>query len=245
MVDSTILAETKCGKIAVQMSAIGWRNDSIVHGTHILNDHVASQANGDDRTRSILDSMRAHVAVLDQNGVILSVNTAWEQFARENAGSEKLRRGVGINYLEACRIAADRGDATAGSVLKGLEEVLDHKIEEYTLEYPCDSRDEQRWFLLSATPMREVSGGAVIAHYQITDRKLAEQASYERQERLRAILNAATDAIVTIDQRGIIIGANPSTFQMFGYSEDELVGVNVRILMPQPYRDEHDGYIER
>lgn len=60
---------------------------------------------------------------------------------------------------------------------------------------------------------------------------------------MRAILNTAADAIITIDRRGIITTVNPATEKMFGYTQDELVGQNVKILMPPPYHDEHDGYI--
>lgn len=66
-----------------------------------------------------------------------------------------------------------------------------------------------------------------------------------REERLSSILNAAVDAIVTIDRRGIITGVNPATERLFGYTPDEMIGSNVGILMPAPYSDEHDGYIER
>lgn len=62
---------------------------------------------------------------------------------------------------------------------------------------------------------------------------------------LQAIHDAAVDAIVTINRHGIIQTVNPATIQMFGYSEAELIGQNVRLLMPQPMRDEHDGYIAR
>ncbi|MDY7095447.1 MAG: PAS domain S-box protein [Acidobacteriota bacterium] len=79
----------------------------------------------------------------------------------------------------------------------------------------------------------------------ITDRKRMEQERLESAERLEALLDAAVDAIVTIDSRGIIESVNPATEKMFGYSADELLGENVRILMPEPYRDEHDGYIDR
>lgn len=68
---------------------------------------------------------------------------------------------------------------------------------------------------------------------------------WERTERLRAILDAAADAIVTIDRRGIVVDANPATERMFGYSQEELLGRNVSLLMPKPYCDEHDGYIAR
>lgn len=68
---------------------------------------------------------------------------------------------------------------------------------------------------------------------------------YEREQRLLAILSAAVDAIITIDRKGIITGLNPATVRMFGYTESELLGRNVSILMPSPYREEHDGYISR
>ena len=58
-----------------------------------------------------------------------------------------------------------------------------------------------------------------------------------------AIHDHAVDAIITIDETGVIELINPATKQMFGYSEAELCGQNVKILMPPPYRDEHDGYL--
>ena len=63
------------------------------------------------------------------------------------------------------------------------------------------------------------------------------------QERLASFLDNAVDAIVTIDEKGIIDSANPATERLVGYSPDKLIGKNVRILMPRPYRDEHDQYI--
>ncbi|MEM9701665.1 MAG: PAS domain S-box protein, partial [Planctomycetota bacterium] len=59
------------------------------------------------------------------------------------------------------------------------------------------------------------------------------------------MLNAAVDAILTIDDRGIIESINPAGELLFGYSSGELKGRNVSVLMPSPYRSEHDGYISR
>lgn len=61
--------------------------------------------------------------------------------------------------------------------------------------------------------------------------------------RLEAILDSAQDAIVGIDQHGEITLFNPSAERIFGYSKDEVLGRNVSMLMPSPYREEHDGYI--
>jgi PAS domain S-box-containing protein len=62
--------------------------------------------------------------------------------------------------------------------------------------------------------------------------------------KLRGILESAVIAIITIDEGGLIETVNPATERLFGYSASELVGYNVKVLMPEPYRAEHDGYIE-
>ena len=62
---------------------------------------------------------------------------------------------------------------------------------------------------------------------------------------LRALLEAAVDAIIIIDERGVIQMINPAVERMFGYSAQELVGKNVDRLMPSPYREEHDRYLAR
>jgi PAS domain S-box-containing protein len=61
--------------------------------------------------------------------------------------------------------------------------------------------------------------------------------------KLHGILESAVAAIITIDSRGIIESVNPATERLFGYEAVELKGQNVKILMPEPYRAEHDGYL--
>ncbi len=106
----------------------------------------------------------------------------------------------------------------------------------------------QFWNELTISPVYDNQGD--LTHFvgiqnDITERKQAEQALRESEERMRAVLNTADDAIITIDRRGIITGFNRSTERMFGYGKEELVDQNVKILMPPPYRDEHDDYIAR
>jgi two-component system, chemotaxis family, CheB/CheR fusion protein len=88
--------------------------------------------------------------------------------------------------------------------------------------------------------------GVVITFVDISERqRAAEQALRDRQERLQAVLDAAVDAIITIDQHGIIQSVNAATERMFRYTAAEMVGHNVKMLMPPPYKDEHDGYLTR
>lgn len=73
--------------------------------------------------------------------------------------------------------------------------------------------------------------------------QLAESALRDSEERIRAILENAVEGIVTIDDRGIIESLNPAAQRMFGYDPKELIGRNVSVLMPEPYRSQHDTYI--
>jgi PAS domain S-box-containing protein len=81
--------------------------------------------------------------------------------------------------------------------------------------------------------------------HDITQRKGAERALHESEARMRAIVDTAVDAIVTIDHRGYIERFNPAAERLFGYQEKEVEGKNVSMLMPSPYREMHDGYLER
>lgn len=72
---------------------------------------------------------------------------------------------------------------------------------------------------------------------------ISEQAMRDQAARTQAILEGATDAIITISSVGVIESFNAAAEQMFGYSAIEAIGKNVKMLMPSPYRDEHDQYI--
>lgn len=76
------------------------------------------------------------------------------------------------------------------------------------------------------------------------DGKRANGARTSEAERLKAILDATPDAIITIDALGVIGSFNRSAERLFGYSEAEIIGKNVRVLMPNPHKDAHDGYLE-
>jgi two-component system sensor kinase FixL len=79
----------------------------------------------------------------------------------------------------------------------------------------------------------------------ISERKRAETELRDREGRMRSILDTAPDSIVVIDEAGTIETFSTSASRLFGYQPDEVVGRNVRMLMPSPYREEHDSYLRR
>ena len=68
---------------------------------------------------------------------------------------------------------------------------------------------------------------------------------FAQEAHLRSILETVPDAMIVIDERGHILSFSAAAERMFGFSEDEVLGENVSMLMPSPDRERHDGYLER
>lgn len=101
---------------------------------------------------------------------------------------------------------------------------------------------------LTVSPVLDESGhliGASKIARNITDAKQAQQALAEREARLQSVLDSAPDAIIVIDTAGLMQSFSTTAERLFGYSSQEAVGRNVSMLMPPPYRAQHDGYLAR
>ncbi len=143
-------------------------------------------------SQTILDCLSDHIAVLDRAGTIILVNAAWKRFAEENGDVAMGQTGVGENYLTVCQQAKGDERKIALAALAGIEGVLAGKLQQFSsLEYPCHSRETERWFLFSVTPMPREIGGAVISHINVTERKQVEEQS-RQQDRLGVVGQLAT-----------------------------------------------------
>lgn len=124
---------------------------------------------------TVFDSLEEQIAVIDGEGVIVDVNAAWKRFGADN-GLQSSEGAVGINYLTVLAGAANNGDTLAMEAQEGIRQVLCRQRPRFYLEYPCHSPEQERWFMMSVTPLQgDSQGSAVVSHYDITQRKKAEQ----------------------------------------------------------------------
>ena len=124
--------------------------------------------------QSVLDALSAHVAILDENGVIIVVNQNWRKFATEN-GLKLKEFGIGANYLEICDAATGEGSEIAALVASTIRKVQQGQPFEEAIEYSCDSPKERRWFQTRISKFMQGRGYVIVIHQNITAKKIAEE----------------------------------------------------------------------
>lgn len=181
---------------------------------------------------AILNALPAHIALLDENGVIMAVNEAWKQLATANAlqGPEHF---VTQNYIEICERAKGCCSEEAQSVARGIRQVLSGETDEFSLEYACHSSTEKHWFHLTVTPVQEDSmAGAVVMHLDITERKLAEEELQRRQTELQVLFDLMPAMLWFKDTKNTILRANRQAAEAIGKSVEEIEGKPTSEIFP-------------
>ncbi len=173
--------------------------------------------------RAVLDAVSSHVAVLDRDGTIIAVNAPWDRFTRDNSpvsGQPASNTSVGSNYLEVCRTAMGDSAEDALSAYEGIREVLVGNLDSFSLDYPCHTREQQRWYTLNVTPMQGGSGGVVVSHTDIsTTRRMAEELRISEERFRMALRNSPVSVAVQDRELRYLWAYNQRTAK-----PDEIVG---------------------
>jgi len=175
--------------------------------------------------RSTVNSLTAHIAILDETGTIVAVNNSWRAFAEANP---PLTTDVceGANYLAVCDQATGPSSEGAAEFAAGIRAVLSGELEQFTMEYPCHSPTEQRWFVGHVSRFSgEGPVRVVVAHENITPLKLAERKRDEEHNLLRTVIDNLPDRIYAKDTEGRFLLKNlVDTNQMGELSPEETIG---------------------
>ena len=170
--------------------------------------------------RTVGNSVLHHMAVLDRDGVIVMVNSAWDEFALANGGPSALTAGsplgVGANYLEACCQPGAEQDDSARLAAEGLVGVLSGGLPVFTMEYPCPSPEHARWFQMTVSPLRTAQGGAVVLHADITQRMQVQNALRDSEAAYRSMVTVLDEGLLVYDAQGRLLACNPSAETFFG-----------------------------
>ncbi|MDQ2996626.1 MAG: PAS domain S-box protein, partial [Chloroflexota bacterium] len=173
--------------------------------------------------QAVLHALTAEIAVLDPAGTIIAVNAAWEHFARTHGDPLLTATGIGVNYLDVCRRAADHGhDTEAAHTLASLRALIDGHQSHFTLEYGCQTPTEVRWYSMQATPLPD-HDGVVVAHEDISERKRAEQAQHAAETNYRTLVEHIPAIVyrAAIDATSSTLYVNPQIETMLGFSQAE------------------------
>lgn len=187
-------------------------------------------------TQSSLDSLSAHIAVIDKEGIIKYTNEAWNNFADKNGASPE-HVGEGINYLNLMEKAKNEGAENAGEAFRGIKSVISGEKNYFELEYPCPTPDEKKWFKLRATPFKSDGDyAAVIAHEEITKRKAKVKELQEYKERINDIFKNISDLVWSMSWPDLKVEfVSKPVKELTGYSKEQFSasGFMTRISNPE------------
>lgn len=160
--------------------------------------HIEPLNFSEELARAVIDSLSAHIAILDQSGVILENNRAWNAYSVKNGMPEDFDY-KGINYLEVCDTATGEDAADAHDIAEGIRQVIQGHTQEFLFDYPCHSQDSKHWYYMRAIRMSDTKPvRVIISHEDITALKLVEEALRESREELKEQKQSLEEANIAL-----------------------------------------------
>jgi len=220
--------------------------------------------------RATLDALSPSIAVLNEQGDIIFVNKAWRDFGADNS-IFPLQKQEGYNYLKICdAVPVESEDfECAKSTAAGIRCVIRGEIKTFSIEYSCNSPNEERWFILQVTRFEgEHPVFVTVSHQNISERKKAEtelkilnqtlenkindrttelqlalEKAKESEYKLqRAFLTCPESVTFTLLETGVYTSVNYGFTKLLGYSETEAIGKTSVELKVWPSEEERNRF---
>jgi DNA-binding CsgD family transcriptional regulator len=145
--------------------------------------HCEPCAFNDSLAKNVINSLSAHIAIINDQGTILETNKAWQQFAQKTGLKDV--SFIGQNYLSSCDQATGDEARDGHAAAEGIRSVIRGETHEFLYDYPCHGPDGQHWFYMRS--IRVDSDGplqVIISHEEITALKLTEEALRKNKDAL-------------------------------------------------------------
>ena len=231
--------------VSITLSPIVNADGLVVGATKVARDISArklgelTQRSSEIRWRSVVESAVNGIIVIDERGRIESFNPAAERL---------------FGYREAEVLGHDVKMLMPSPYHEEHDGYLSRYVETHVKKIIGIGREVTGLRRDGSTfPLHLSVGETAVAGerrftgilHDLSDRVRLEERLRASEARWRAVVESAVDAIIVIDARGHIEAFNPAAERLFGYSEQDVAGRNVSMLMPSPYHEEHDGYLAR
>jgi len=187
--------------------------------------------------RLLVDAVKDYaIFMLDPTGLVVTWNTGAEHIKGYRA-AEAIGKHFSLFYTPE--------DVASGKPERELEiAAVEGRLEDDGCRVRKDG--SRFWANVVTTAFRNDAGelmGFVKVIRDMTEQRAREYALREAEERMRSVVNHVIDGIITIDERGMVESFNPAAEKIFGYPAVEVVGRSINMLMPEPHRSGHDGYL--
>lgn len=178
---------------------------------------------------AILNSLRAHIAVLDKTGKIITTNKAWDDFAKEKHTNLLRAASIGANYLSILKKSINQ-DSDIKKMYDGIVMIMSGKDKYFSCEFSNLSSNGQRWGTIRVTPY-DNKGGVVISYTNITKTILAEKEAIKAKEKLkeseillRKVIDSSPNSIYIKDKNGYYILVNKRMAELHNTTPEALTG---------------------
>lgn len=187
---------------------------------------------------AILNALPPLIALLNEDGKIITVNDSWRKFTLENNLGVP-HYGVGLSYLAICEKAMGFDSIYTDKVAKGIKSVLSGQVKEFRLEHPEGPPAKKHWYKLIVAPLQDKDRKDVIVmHVDITDRKAAEGSLIKSEANLRSIFENTDLSIVLLDTdlRMVSFNTNAQNLAIKNFGKKLKVGTGGPDFLPQERR---------
>ncbi|RJF87898.1 PAS domain S-box protein [Oleomonas cavernae] len=188
--------------------------------------------------KAVIDTAVDGIVIIDENGLIQLYNVACEKLFGYPA-AETI--GHNVRMLMPAPYRSEHDGYLHNYRTSGVRKIIGIGRE------VMGQRKDGSTFPMELSVGEAVADGAKLyvgIIRDISERKKAEEALRTSEETMRALINTAVDGVMIIDDQGLVRIYNPACQRLFGYTAEEVIGNNVRMLMPAPYRAEHDAYLD-